>query len=188
MKERVSYATAEGDKLDSRLSHALEQWQTGLSRTQATARQLQSLASQVSTVVEAFQCSVHKQCSGRVQVMLPGAAAHLSAGISKYRRTTGCVDAAAVVCMFVCFLSLVAAPPAAQLSAPSYSQGVALSWPCLQVGGIEKTAHKSLTELRYVSKKEAITLRSDIAQQLAVAQQQRRAIEKTLWGLTKKGL
>ena len=90
---------------------------------------------------------------------------------------------------YACVLLVAAvAPPAAQLGALNDSQQLGLVWLHLQVGGIEKTAQKSLTDLRYISKKEAITLRSDIAQQLAVAQQQRRAIEKTLWSLTKKGL
>ena len=58
----------------------------------------------------------------------------------------------------------------------------------LQVNSIEKSAQKVLTDLRYVSKKDALRLRSEVAMQLAAAQQQRRAIEKVLWGLTKKGL
>ena len=58
----------------------------------------------------------------------------------------------------------------------------------LQVSGIEKSAQKVLYDLRYVSKKDALRLRSEVAAQLYAAQQQRRAIEKTLWGLTKKGI
>ena len=57
-----------------------------------------------------------------------------------------------------------------------------------QLNGIEKSAQKVLADLRYVSKRDALSLRSEIAMQLAAARQQRRAIEKTLWGLTKKGL
>ena len=48
VSERVAYATSEGGKLDSRLTHAIDQWQSGLSKTQAAARQLSSLASSVS--------------------------------------------------------------------------------------------------------------------------------------------
>ncbi|KAK9813963.1 hypothetical protein WJX73_007034 [Symbiochloris irregularis] len=102
VRERVSYATSEGGKLDSRLAHAMEQWQTGLGKTKSAAKQLQGLASTVE--------------------------------------------------------------------------------------GIEKSANKAVVELRYVSKKDAILLRTEIASQLALAKAQRRAIEKTLWGLTKKGL
>lgn len=102
VKERVAYFASEGTKLDSRLTNAIDQWQTGLSKTQAAAKQLASLAGQVNS--------------------------------------------------------------------------------------IEKSAQKVLTDLRYVSKKDALRLRSEVAMQLAAAQQQRRAIEKVLWGLTKKGL
>lgn len=58
----------------------------------------------------------------------------------------------------------------------------------VQIAGIEKSANKVLTDLRHLKKKDALAMRSEVAAQLAAAHQQRRAIEKTLWGLTKKGL
>ena len=56
--DKLTYQNGESGKLDQRLEAALSQWQAGLSKTRATAGQMQSLASSVST----FSCSP-LQCS-----------------------------------------------------------------------------------------------------------------------------
>ena len=56
VSERVAYASSEGTKLDSRLTHAIDQWQSGLSKTQAASRQLASLASSVQSPIHQPRC------------------------------------------------------------------------------------------------------------------------------------
>lgn len=70
VKERVAYFASEGTKLDSRLTNAIDQWQTGLSKTQAAAKQLASLAGQVLIYSPTHALVVHCTAKTRTAATL----------------------------------------------------------------------------------------------------------------------
>jgi hypothetical protein len=57
----------------------------------------------------------------------------------------------------------------------------------VQARSTEKAGKSLISLLRELPSKQALGLRSEVAKKVAAAHSQRSALEKQLWGLTKKG-
>ena len=70
----------------------------------------------------------------------------------------------------------------------SYLRALICHRGCAQVHSTERQAQDLILDLRELSSKDALALRAQTAAHAAAARQQRQGLERTLYGLAKKGV